>query len=59
MTWWMWTFIGIYVAGFVVLFIFHILFLQMVTPGLAFFRAAVWPIFWATGWPHGQPLTMD
>jgi hypothetical protein len=45
--------------GVVVVFCFHIAFLQMVTPGLALLRAAVWPVFWATGWPHGAPLPMD
>lgn len=50
---------GIYVVGFVVVFVFHLMFLQMVTPSLALLRAAVWPIFWATGWPHGTPISMD
>jgi len=50
---------GIYVLGFCFFFGFHLLFLPMVTPGLAFLRALVWPIFWATGWPHGVPLPMD
>lgn len=30
-----------------------------VTPALAVVRALVWPVFWATGWPHGSPLRMD
>jgi len=59
MTWWIWTIFGIYMIGVVVVFCLHIAFLQMVTPGLALLRAAVWPIFWATGWPHGTPLPMD
>jgi hypothetical protein len=59
MPWWMWAIIGIYVVGFVLVFVGHILFLQMVTPGLAFWRAVFWPIFWLTGWPHGTPLPMD
>lgn len=59
MTWWVWTIIGIYVVGFVVVFGFHLVALQMVTPSLALMRALVWPIFWATGWPHGAPLPMD
>jgi hypothetical protein len=59
MPWWIWTLIGVYVVGFVVFLTVHLLFLQMVTPGLALARSAVWPIFWATGWPHGSPLTMD
>jgi hypothetical protein len=59
MTWWIWTLIGVYVLGFVVTFVGHALYLQMVTLPLALLRAAVWPIFWATGWPGGEPLTMD
>jgi hypothetical protein len=59
MTWWIWTLLGVYVAGFVVTTAFHLVFLQMVMPSLALLRAAVWPIFWATGWPNGTPLPMD
>lgn len=53
------TLCAIYATGFVAVFAFHIVFLQMVTPGLALARAAAWPIFWATGWPHGTPMPMD
>lgn len=53
MTWWVWMLIGVYVSGFLVVLFCHLIFLQMVTPGLALLRAAVWTIFWATGWPHG------
>ena len=59
MTWWIWTIFGVYVAGFVATLFLHLIYLQMVTLGLAMLRAAVWPIFWATGWPHGTPLPMD
>lgn len=59
MTWWIWTIFGVYMTGLVVVFCGHIAFLQMVTPSLALLRAAVWPIFLATGWPHGTPLPMD
>jgi hypothetical protein len=59
MPWWIWTLIGVYVVGFIAFLVFHLMMLQMVTPGLALLRSAVWPIFWATGWPHGVPLTMD
>jgi len=59
MIWWIWAIIGSYIAGFLAVFIFHITFLQMVTPSLALLRSLVWPIFWATGWPHGSPLPMD
>lgn len=63
MIWWIWTIIkiytGIHVVGFIITFVLHALFLQMVTPSLALLRAAVWPVFLMTGWPHGVPLTMD
>jgi hypothetical protein len=59
MTWWIWTLIGIYVMGFLVTFLGHLAYLQMVTPPLAFIRALVWPVFFATGWPGGTPLPMD
>ena len=50
---------AIYAIGFFVVLAGHLLFLQMITPGLALLRASVWPVFWATGWPHGVPLPMD
>lgn len=59
MSWGIWTIFGIHMIGVVVVLCFHVAFLQMVTPSLALMRAAVWPIFWATGWPHGTPLPMD
>ena len=59
MSWWIWVLIGVYWLGFLVVFVGHLMFLQMVTPELALLRAAVWPIFWATGWPAGTPLPMD
>lgn len=31
----------------------------MISPGLALLRASVWPYYWATGKPEGQPLGMD
>lgn len=62
MTWWMWILVGmlvIYAIGFVFVFTFHAFYLQMVTFELALLRSAVWPIWMATGWPRGVPLTMD
>jgi hypothetical protein len=59
MAWWIWTLVGIYVLGFVVVFVGHLMYLQMVTPGLALLRATAWFIWIPTGWPHGVPLTMD
>lgn len=59
MAWEIWFLIGVYVLGFLVVFVGHIVYLQMVTPGLALLRALVWPIYWLTGWPAGEPLRMD
>lgn len=51
---------SVWSMGFLLVFGFHIVALQMVTPGLAALRSAVWPITLATGWTvHGQPLPMD
>lgn len=59
MMWWMWGLLAIYVCGFFLTLYFHVLLLPMVTPALALLRSAVWPIFWATGWPHGFTMPMD
>lgn len=58
MAWVIWTLVGVYSVGFT-LFLSLELMVGPVTPGLALLRAVVWPIFWATGWPHGVPLPMD
>lgn len=57
MPWWIWTLIGVYFFGFVLTFLGEAN--GPVTPALALVRAVVWPIFWTTGWPSGQPLRMD
>jgi hypothetical protein len=59
MTWWILTIIGIviYVLGFG--FTLAINSQLPVTQGLGYLRAAVWPIWWTTGWPHGERLPMD
>jgi hypothetical protein len=59
MAWWAWTLIGVYLFGFVVCLVGHLMFLQMVMPPLALLRSFVWPIFLVTGWPHGVPEPMD
>lgn len=61
MTWWMWTLLLVYLIGFVVVLVMHVVFLQMVTFPLALLRALFWPIWFATGgrWPPSMPLTMD
>jgi hypothetical protein len=52
-------FILAWLPGALAVFVLHITALQMVTPGLALLRAAVWPLWIATGQPHGSPLPMD
>lgn len=52
--------VAVYLFGFILVFGFHAVALQMVTPGLAALRAAVWPITVVTGWTvRGRPLPMD
>lgn len=48
MTWWAWTLIFIYVAGFVFIFIVNMA-TGPVTLGLSFMRALTWPIWVASG----------
>lgn len=55
----LWGIAVIYLIGFIVVCAFHIIWLPMVTPPLAFLRALVWPYFWITGQPHGEPFRMD
>lgn len=59
MKWWGWVLIWLYVAGFWITFDFHRVMAPNATLALIFVRCTVWPIYWATGWPHGVPLTMD
>lgn len=47
--------IGAYVLGFVGIFLLNAS-IGPVTLGLALARAAVWPIWVATGWPQGQRM---
>ena len=49
---------AIYAAGFFLVFSFEVS-IGPVTPGLAVLRAAVWPVYAATGWPRGQTARMD
>jgi hypothetical protein len=48
-----WIIAAVYVPGFA-FFLWINLMSGPVTPTLALLRALVWPIWWATGWPHGQ-----
>lgn len=50
--------VGLYIVGFGAVFVFHLSQLQMVTPGLAAYRALVWPVWVATGRPRGSPVPM-
>lgn len=59
MTWWGWILVGIYLVGFGLTFHFQTVMAPNATLALIFLRCALWPIYWATGWPHGVPMTMD
>jgi hypothetical protein len=52
-------FVLAWLPGALAVFILQIAALPMVTLGLAFLRAAIWPVWIATGHPHGSPLPMD
>lgn len=56
---WILTVLIIYACGFFASLLMHAIYLQMVTFPLALVRSAVWPIWVATGWPHGVPMPMD
>lgn len=58
MEWLIWTSVGIYAVGFVFFFAVEAL-SGPVTPALSLLRATVWPVYWATGWPHGVHARMD
>lgn len=55
---WLKIMLGLYALGFVLMSALQAS-IGPVTLGLAFVRAVAWPIFLATGWPHGAPLPMD
>lgn len=60
MPWWAWTFIGAAVAYALVFYMVLKAHEQTpVTPELARWRAALWPIFLTTGWLQGERLPMD
>ena len=53
-----WIIFYVWLVGFVLTLLGHLMFLPMITPDLAFVRALVWPVYWVTGWPRGTPLPM-
>lgn len=59
MVWWVWILAAVYVIGFGITVHFHFVIAPNATLGLFLLRCFLWPIFWATGWPHGLPLMMD
>lgn len=59
MSHWIWIALTLYVIIGVGIFVAHVLYLQMVTPGLAAMRALAWPVWMTTGWPRGEPTGMD
>jgi len=58
MPWWAWTIISIYAVGFV-FFLWLNLMSGPLTLGLCLLRALLWPLWIATGIPHGAPMVMD
>lgn len=56
---WIIALVTLYVIGFLFTLLAHMISFQMITLPLALMRSAVWPIWMATGWPHGVPLRMD
>lgn len=58
MTFWIWFFVALYFVGFMCVFVLN-LNIGPVTPGLAFVRAVVWPLWLATGWPSGTVQPFD
>ena len=59
MAWWGWVLLVVYVVGFGLTFWFQIVMSPNATLALMAVRVFLWPIYWATGWPQGVPLTMD
>lgn len=57
LTWWSRTLIALYVVGFVAVLWLNLL-IGPPTFSLCLVRALVWPVWIATGWPHGVPLTV-
>ncbi len=53
-----WIGLGIYIVGFILVFVFNAS-IGPVTPGIAFLRALIWPIWIATGWPQGEVQGFD
>jgi hypothetical protein len=56
MTWWIWTIIGVYVAGFIIAFWANVS-MGMITLGLALLRSILWP-FWLVGLIPGERQPM-
>lgn len=56
---WIWMVLAVYAIGFVFVFTLHALYFGNITLPLMLIRSAVWPLYIATGWPQGVPLTMD
>jgi hypothetical protein len=55
---WLWlTLVIVYVLGFLGVFAINIM--CPVTPGLAYARALVWPVYILFGWPEGEREPMD
>lgn len=55
----LWLVAVVYVAGFVFNFYAMTQIAPNATLGLMLLRSAVWPVYWATGWPQGVRLDVD
>lgn len=58
MAWYWWTATGVYAVGFVGTYVSNIM-IGPVMPSLALVRAAVFPLYWLTGRPHGEVQRFD
>lgn len=57
MTWVFIALVALYCIGFSLILVVNLG--GPVTLGLALFRAAVWPVYLASGWPYGQRARID
>jgi hypothetical protein len=58
MSGWIWTTVVLYLIVALLVFIMHMVLLQMVTFPLALLRSLLWPV-WLFGGLRGTPLPMD
>ena len=49
----------LYFVGLGITFHFQTVMSPNATLALMGLRCALWPVYWATGWPRGTPMPMD